>query len=167
MSRLVRALILLLAAIAAVGVVVAIARPYETPVVPKAELARLAGRAHLVWADYGEGIKAALGATPAAQWHGAPVEVRLAESSIEVRFSLGAPWYKYDFGMPILLRDPEGNVATPVKYERTATGGVYTFRHEGPLTSVAVPWVELRYPPNEERRVVFDATGVWRRSGGA
>ncbi len=167
MSKSVRALLLVLFAAATVILVVAVSRPNGKPLIPEAELARLVGRARLSWADYGEGIKAALGATPAAQWHGAPVEVRLAESSIKVHFSVGVPWNEYAFGFPILLRDPEGRVATPVKYERTATGGVYTFRHEGTLTPLAVPWVELRYPPNEEQRVIFDATGVWRKSGGA
>ena len=47
-------------------------------------------------------------------------------------------------------------------FARNEQGGVYTFHHSGPLDAVSTPWVELRFPPNEERRIVFDSGGVWR-----
>ena len=138
----------------------------EAPGVDEVDLARLVGRARVVWEDYGEDIKAAVGATPATQWRGAPAEVRLGDGAIDVVFELSGQWASYDFGMPILLRTPEEQVLVPSKYVRNDAGGVYTFRYTGSPNAVSTPWVELRYPPNEERRIVFDSTGVWRARKG-
>lgn len=151
----------MLAAMAAVGLLWAVLEPTSTTDLDAAELARLSARARLTWADYGEGIKAELGATPAALWHGAPARAGLVDGGIEIIFSLSGPWSEFDFGMPILLRDPEGKVYTPQRYTRSAAGGIYRFAHDGPVTPLSVPWVEVRFPPNEERRVVFDAQGTW------
>jgi len=160
-NKLVRTYFLLLIAIAAVGIVVAMFTPVGTSALDADEIAPLASRARVTWADYGEEIKAELGATPAALWHGAPVGARLADGGIEVRFALSGPWAEFNFGMPILLRDPEGNVSSPARYTPSAPGGVYFFNHAGAVTPLSVPWVEVKFPPNDERRIVFDSAGNW------
>ncbi len=162
MTRYLRAVCFVLAAIAVAGIVRAVLRTPADPEIPQTDLARLVARARVVWQDYGEDIKAAVGATPAAQWHGAPTEVRLTDGEIDVRVELQGIWASYDFGIPILLRTPEGQVLQSEGYARHERGGVYTFRHPDSNNAMSTPWVELRYPPNEERRIVFDATGVWR-----
>jgi hypothetical protein len=159
LNRYLRAIGVLVAAAAFVGVILAVLLPADDFDIDTVELEKRVDRARVTWADYGEGIKAELGATPAAHWHGAPAEARLVDGAIEVRFALRPPWSDYEFGMPILLRDPEGNVFSPDEFTK---GGTYAFRHTGPVTPLSVPWVELRYPPNEERRIVFDTAGQWR-----
>ena len=148
-----------------VALILILSRESEAPGMPEADLSRLVSRARVVWEDYGEDIKAGVGATPAAQWHGAPVEVRLADEAIEVTFELQGLWASYPFGIPILLRTPEGHVISSGSYTRTERGGVYTFRHPDPLSAVSTPWVELRFPPNEEKRITFDSKGVWHAGG--
>jgi len=161
-----RALIIFIGAGSLLSLLLFVTGKSEVPAIDATELGRLVGRARVVWQDYGEDIKAGVGATPAAQWHGRPVEARLGESGIDVSFEVDGLWASYDFGIPILLRTPEEQVLTPTQYVRAEPGGVYTFRHPGPLDAVSTPWVELRYPPNEERRIVFDSTGVWRAPQG-
>jgi hypothetical protein len=157
-----RAILICILLVAGAAALLMLARPTDDPGMRLDELARLAQRARVSWADYGEDIKAELGATPAAQWRGAPVEARLEKQAITVRFSLEPPWSGYEFGFPILLRDPEGRVVSPTAY----SDGVYRFAHVGTATPLTVPWIEVRYPPNEERRIVFDAGGVWHARSG-
>lgn len=157
----IRVYFFLLAGIALAGIVWAILRPTTTNELDVAELSRLAARADVTWEDYAEGIKAALGATPVALWQGSPARARLVDGGIEVEFALSGAWSEFEFGMPILLRDPEGKVSAPKRYARSASGGVYFFTHNGPVTPLSVPWAEVRFPPNEERRIAFDAKGAW------
>ncbi len=162
MSRYFRQAFFLVIAILIAGVGATV---FLAPAVTDLDQEDLAGRvqrARLDWADYGEGIKAALGATPAALWDGMPTSARLVDGGVEVTFALREPWRDFDFGMPILLRDPEGKVYTPQRYVQSNEGGVYTFGHTGEVTPLSLPWVELRFPPNEESRIVFDTAGRWR-----
>jgi hypothetical protein len=122
------------------------------------ELAALVAQARPVWANYGEDLKAELGATPVAQWAGRPTSAQIENDRIQIEFELEAPWTGYPFGMPILMRDPLGRVHRPVGYAAHA----YEFQLEGFAPGAVIAWIEIRYPPNEERRIVFDQTGNWR-----
>lgn len=161
MIKLVRFLILIAMAVVVIGAIWSILTPTATTDIDVAALAKDAARARVTWADYGEGIKAKLGATPAALWHGGPESAKLVDGGIEVTFSLNGSWSEFDFGMPILLRDPEGQVYAPKSYTRAAPGGTYLFAHNGTVTPLSIPWVEVKFPPNDERRIVFDADGAW------
>lgn len=125
------------------------------------ELAQLVARARPVWADYGEGMKAALGATPVARWAGRPIAADVTDRRVTVEFELDAPWREYSFGMPILIRDPLGRVHDPVSY----SDGTYVFELDGFAPGAVIAWIEIRFPPNEERRIAFDHDGEWRAAG--
>ncbi len=122
------------------------------------ELATLVARARPVWANYGEDIKAELGATPVAQWSGRPLSARVEDGRVRIEFELSAPWRDYAFGMPVLIRDPLGRVHRPARYADHA----YEFTLEGFASGAVIAWIEVRYPPNEERRIAFDHAGDWR-----
>jgi hypothetical protein len=128
----------------------------------EAELTQLVARARPAWENYGEDMKAALGATPVARWSGRPVLARLDRSKVYVEFELSPPWNEYVFGMPVLLRDPLGRVHRPASYE----DNTYTYSLAGFAPGAVIAWVELRFPPNEERRIAFDREGVWRAENG-
>jgi hypothetical protein len=122
------------------------------------ELAVLVDRARPAWEDYGEDMKAALGAAPVARWSGRPVSAHIEGSRITVVFEVGLPWRDYRFGMPILIRDPLGHVHSPVSY----TQGTYEFSLDGFAPGAVIAWLEIRFPPNEERRIAFDRAGNWQ-----
>lgn len=121
------------------------------------ELADLVKRARPAWEDYGEDMKAALGAAPVAQWTGRPVSARIRGSSVTIQFEVGPPWDDYAFGIPVLVRDPLGRVRSPRSY----ADHTYEFTLDGFAPGAVVAWIEIRFPPNEERRIAFDQSGSW------
>jgi len=124
----------------------------------EAELATLVQRARPTWIDYGEDIKAELGATPAARWDGHPVSAHIDGNRLTVSFEVAPPWRDYAFGIPVLVRDPLGTMHRARGYQK----GTYEFTLDGFAPGAVIPWVELRFPPYEERRIAFDASGTWR-----
>lgn len=122
------------------------------------DLARLVRRARPVWANYGEDLKAQLGATPVARWSGGPVEAQLDGNRLQLTFDIGPPWSEYAFGIPVLVRDPLGKVHR----HRGYASGMYEFTLDGFAADAVIPWIEIRFPPYEERRIAFDANGIWR-----
>ena len=126
--------------------------------VPDPELARLVQRARPVWANYGEDLKAQLGATPVARWSGKPVAAQIDGNRCSLSFEIDDPWRNYPFGIPVLVRDPLGKVHRSKSY----AGGTYEFTLDGFAPGAVIPWIEFRFPPYEERRIAFDAAGSWR-----
>ncbi len=122
------------------------------------ELARLVQRARPVWENYGEDIKAELGATPVARWSGRLVEARVEGNRVTLTFDVGPPWRDYAFGIPVLVRDPLGAVHRASSYR----AGAYEFVLGGFAPGAVIPWIEIQFPPYEERRIAFDSTGAWR-----
>ncbi len=126
--------------------------------------AELAGRVRAArpnWSNYTEDLKAYLGATPVAQWTGEPVEASVDGNRVSVTFRLAPPWSGYAFGMPLLLRDPMGRIHANRDFQRQNGAGAYTFVLDNLDPATPLPWVEIRFPSDRQKRLVFDAHGTW------
>lgn len=136
-----------------------------SPPASEPELAGRVRRAQPDWGNYTEDLKAYLGATPVAQWSGEPVQARVDGNVVAVTFRLEPPWATYAFGMPLLLRDPLGSVHQNQDYRREDSAGVYTFVLSEFDPDAPLPWVEIKFPSERQKRLVFDASGVWTSAG--
>jgi hypothetical protein len=118
------------------------------------ELAGRCAAANPSWAAYDEDLKAAIGAAAMARWAGALDRVERRESALEVCIRVEPPWSEYPFAIPILVRDPAGNVSLGI--EAPGEGGMRVYRFPLPPggAGAATPWVTVRYPRNEVRAVV-------------
>lgn len=130
--------------------------------VSESELAGRVARARPDWSNFTEDLKGYLGATPVARWKGVPREARVEGNMVRIRFAIDPPWSGYAFGMPILLRDPLGHVHLNRDYERGDGNGTYTFVLNELDPDVALPWVEIKYPSEHQKRLVFSGDGTWR-----
>ena len=123
-----------------------------------AELLKRCAESHPEWLSYQEDIKGQIGAGAAAEWQGTPLraEVRGREAHVTMRIS--GPWAQYDCGIPILLRDPLGNVVQSSAV--SAPGGERTYTFKLP-TETPPPWIEIHYP-HQERRLPLSPQGDWQ-----
>lgn len=124
------------------------------------EIARRCRESKPVWQDYQEDVKGQIGARAAATWHGEPTRLELQDGVALLTMRLSGPWTAYAVGIPILLRDPQGNTALSIDAGPPGEERTYTFAL--PTKSVP-PWLEIHYP-HAERRLALTAEGTWTAS---
>ncbi len=123
------------------------------------EIAKRVREAHPAWESYQEDIKGMIGAAPVAEWHGQLAGATHSGSKVEVTFKLEGAWAGLKCAMPILLREPAGQVLNATPEFRSGSEVAYLF--DLPETNVPLAWVELKFPRGE-RRLVFSEEGAWR-----
>lgn len=121
------------------------------------EIARRCRESRPVWQNYQEDVKGQIGARAAATWHGVPTRLELADGTARLTMQITGPWTGYVYGIPILLRDPQGNTSLSIDAGPPGEERTYTFAL--PTKSVP-PWVEIHYP-HAERRLALTAEGTW------
>lgn len=126
------------------------------PKINETELAALAGKAHPVWTNYQEDIKAQIGATPVAQWRGTPRHAWKDAEGIHVQFDIEGAWKKRACVIPILIRDNGGTEYLSPKGVVEQGTVTYTFPSAS-LNSVFANTIEIKYP-NEERQLVLESS---------
>ena len=112
------------------------------------------------WTSYAEDIKGMIGAGPVAQWRGDLHQAVRAGRELRLNFRLAPPWAEYTAAIPILLRDPQGQVHYPREVKGDNAERTYLYRLP-PESTEALPWIEVHYP-GVERRISFDREGRWR-----
>lgn len=125
------------------------------------ELDRRVAAAQPEWGSYMEDVKAQVGAGPVAQWAGRPTSAFYAAGAVRVVFALEGPWAQRRAAMPVLLRTPYGGVFRDSQAQCHSGTVGYVFRLDNAGVPDSLPWAEIKYPGGE-RRLVFDAQGVWR-----
>lgn len=110
------------------------------------------------WRSYDEDVKSQIGATPVAAWSADPVAVQATPSSYALTFTLRGVWLDYDAVLPVLVRDPFGQVLRSTAVTREGDHITYQFPVDN--AGAVAPWLEIRYP-RHERRVQLDAQGYW------
>jgi len=130
--------------------------------IPPAELARRCAACRPTWQSYEEEIKT-IGAAPVAAWQGEPVHLERTRGAVRLRFRLSGPWIDYEAALPVLLRDPLGSVYCSAVAEGSGAERTYVFELSKASATVALPWIEVRYP-HTETRLPLDAAGNWARS---
>ncbi|MBI1318040.1 MAG: hypothetical protein GC168_03690 [Candidatus Hydrogenedens sp.] len=146
-----------------IGGIVGVIAVAGRPDIPLDELVRRCAQSTPTWDSYQEDIKGQIGAAPVAEWHGEPVWARHEGAVIEVAFSVSPPWNDYPCSLPMLLRDPFGEVHLARQAENL--DGVFVYRFE--LRSnpdAGLPWVEIHYP-HQERRLSLRSDGTWGEAG--
>lgn len=131
--------------------------------VSEQELASRTRSSQPAWQNYEEDIKAQIGATPVAQWQGAPIEVRRDGDRLYVTFRLSGPWAQRDIAIPVLLRDPLGRTYQNVRAQRDGHVVTYVFPLFGEDPAVPLAWVKLRFP-GTERRIALSGGGAWQET---
>lgn len=112
-----------------------------------------------VWTNYNEDIKGQIGSTPVARWKGQPLRASIGEEQVEVIFVLEGLWSSTDVNLPILAREPLGDVLVPLKSHREGQKVTYIFSLKPEVTKSSA-WLEIQYPHNI-KRLVFDSSGNW------
>lgn len=121
------------------------------------DLAERCAKSHLQWLSYQEDIKGQIGAQAAAAWKGNPVRAALKGREATVTFAVSGPWTEYPCGIPVLLRDPLGNVFQSSSVSGPGAERTYTFTLPSEFPP---PWIEIHYP-HQERRLPLSPTGEW------
>jgi hypothetical protein len=128
--------------------------------VPLRELQERCRVSKPAWNNYQEDIKGQIGAAPVAEWSGVPISARFEGETFHVTFSLQPPWLDYPCALPILLRDPMGNIYRSAVAEPGGEGErTYVFPIKA--SSAGLPWVEIHYP-HHQTRLALDPSGTWR-----
>lgn len=143
-------------------VIVAISRigHYDMPI---EEVAQRCREAQPAWQSYSEDIKGQVGARPVALWRGEVIEARQKGESVEVVFLLEAPWSRWEAAMPILLREPAGNVILGAADSQPSEQRTYRFTLFAPGQAAPLPWIELQYP-HAQIRITLDTQGEWKKA---
>lgn len=124
-----------------------------------AELARRCDACAPAWTGYQEDIKA-IGARPVAEWRGEPVSAQFTGGEARVTMALAPPWDSREAALPLLLKDPEGQIHRHATTEGAGAHRIYIFRDIASPGANAPPWLELQYP-HTRRRLYLDASGHW------
>lgn len=127
-------------------------------IVTPEEVAQRCKTSQPAWRSYDEDVKSQIGATPVAAWSGIPVAVQVSASQYLLTFELSGPWLDYDAALPVLVRDPFGQVLSSSAATRQGTRVTYQYRVDN--AGAIAPWLELRYPRHEQR-VQLDTHGYW------
>ena len=127
------------------------------------EIARRCRESRPAWQNYQEDVKGQIGARATATWRGEPMRLEVAEGTARLTMRIVGPWTEYQYGIPILLRDPQGNTALSI--DAGPPGGERTYTFALPTQSVP-PWVEIHYP-HAERRLALTAEGQWHAPSGS
>jgi len=121
--------------------------------VPPEEVRIRAEQSNPSWQNYPEDIKAQLGAGPAAQWQGEPIRAIRRNATVHVVFHVTGPWATYDAAMPVLLRDPYGNIYRNTTFHREEGETVYVFDLKEEAATGPLAWVEVKYPHHVRRLI--------------
>jgi len=140
------------AAAGAIIAVVYISVLSGTPISPE-ELERRVTASRPTWESYQEDIKAQIGARPVAEWEGRPLRASLEGGALQIAFAVEGVWATRKFAVPVLVRDPSGNVFRSADATHIGAKTGYTFLLPNSLDPVTLGWVEVRYPGNVKRLV--------------
>jgi hypothetical protein len=133
------------------------------PEITTEELARRCAESAPTWDSYQEDIKGQIGAAPVAEWRGAPAWAALSEGVLSVGMRVESPWSERTCSLPILLRDPFGEVH--LGRNAVLEDGVFVYRFTlGANPDAALPWVEIHYP-HQIRRLSLRSDGTWTAEG--
>lgn len=130
------------------------------PPLSESDLAARIQKSNPQWQSYQEDVKAQIGAAPVAEWKGEPVKALQENSAISLTFQMLGPWASRDAAIPILIRDPLGNVHQNSTATRQDSLVVYEFKLESGGSASPFPWIEVKFP-NGDKRIVFDEKGAW------
>jgi hypothetical protein len=83
------------------------------------ELSTLVSKCNPIWANYNEDLKGQIGSTPVARWKGKPVRASIEENKAIVVFAIEGYWADLDVFLPILAREPLGDIAEAHQIRRT------------------------------------------------
>lgn len=144
------------------GVVFLYASLIPAKSVSPAEVADRCRASQPEWRTYDEDVKAQIGATPVAAWSGVPLSVQASPGAYVLTFELSGVWLAYDADLPVLVRDPFGQVLRKATVTRSGPQVTYTYAVDN--AGAIAPWLEIRYP-RQERRVQLDAQGHWAEAG--
>jgi hypothetical protein len=122
-----------------------------------ADLPRRCAESRPTWQSYQEDIKGQIGAAAAAEWRGAPIRFKLDQGAAYLTMRLEGPWTEFPCGIPVLLRDPQGNTVQDSGISTPGAERTYTFPLKAGDTP---PWVEIHYP-HQERRLALGPDGAW------
>lgn len=131
---------------------------------PPEELVRRCNACHPAWNGYQEDIKV-IGARPVARWRGTPVALEVAPDAIRLTMALDPPWDAWDAALPLLVRDPEGQVHRNTGAERAGPLRIYQFPAPPDAALSPPPWLEIQYP-HTKRRIHLSPAGTWRAEDG-
>lgn len=133
----------------------------QPPLPDPAELAERCASSRPDWNSYLEDLKRDLGTAATAAWRGRPVAAAWDAAGASVTFEIYGPWAEYDFGAPVLMRDPYGGARRDTEFARTGSRAVYRFPPPEMAPGGAAAWLEVQYPDGL-RRLMLDADGAWR-----
>ncbi len=127
------------------------------------ELAKRCARSAPAWQNYPEDIKAQIGATPVAQWHGELVSVSRANATIQIAFNVTGAWRHRAMAIPVLLREPHGGIHCSKQIRHLNEQTVYLFELPHEMRQAALTWLEVRFP-HGTKRIVLASDGSWQSS---
>jgi len=125
--------------------------------VSDAELQRRVSATWPSWENYQEDIKAQIGVKPVAEWEGAISQWNSAGNRTYIQFQLRGPWATRDAVMPVLLREPTGEVHHPEEAGRRGDTVTYVFQLPEQFISTPPAWVELKFPRGESRLIASES----------
>jgi hypothetical protein len=117
------------------------------------ELERRVKISRPTWERYQEDIKAQIGAGPAAEWVGEPKNSTVKSGELHILFEITGPWSTRPFAIPVLVRDPAGNVFQSIDAKPNGNLSDYVVSLPGKLDPSTLSWVEVRYPGNTKRLI--------------
>ena len=128
--------------------------------IPPDELAQRCVASDPAWNGYQEDIKE-IGARPVAQWHGAPIALRIDGVEVHVDMALESPWNRGPAALPILLKTPEGHVFRDSRWHREGEVCTYAFAVFPDTDTPMPPWLDIQYP-HTKKRIHLDFQGQWQ-----
>ena len=115
------------------------------------------------WANYNEDLKGKIGSTPVARWKGQPIRAFIEGHTATIVFKLEGYWTTTEVQLPVLVREPLGDVLEAVASRRNGVEVSYTFPLKPEVVSEGGgTWLEIQYP-HRTQRIVFDSTGSWSK----
>ena len=115
------------------------------------------------WANYNEDLKGQIGSTPVARWRGEPVRASIEEGQATLIFAIEDYWVQTAVHLPVLLREPLGEVLTAHSIDRSGYEVSYHFALKPEVTSGSGSvWLEVQYP-HHIKRIVFNSSGSWAK----
>lgn len=127
--------------------------------IPDQELARRCAVSTPQWDSYQEDVKGQVGARPVAEWNGKPIAAELTDGFIRVSFLVTGSWAARECAIPILIKDPGGEIR--IGHGRgDREGNVVYSLPLPPSHATTLPWLEIQYPHHRDR-LAFDADGRW------
>ena len=115
------------------------------------------------WANYNEDLKGQIGSTPVARWKGEPVRASIEGGQATVVFSIEGYWVDTAVQLPVLAREPLGDVMRATRSHGNGSEVSYFFALKPEVISGSGSvWLEIQYP-HHIKRIVFDSAGFWSK----